>query len=110
MNRVVFAGAVLLLTACGPSQPAAQNPSSPPPKLPPSMTGGGGPGGAGGGDTPPTSDMPATTQQNAPSEEIKKGMDALDKNDLPGAKAAFGDAINKHPNDGEGHAFLALTL
>src|SRR4051812_46239328 len=100
MKKATFV--LLALLGCGgaQSQPAQMdNAGQAPPKLPPSMGGGGASGG---------SDMPSGSVQNAPNGELEKGVAALDRGDVAGAKQSYQDMIKKNPKDGEAYHLAGL--
>ncbi len=103
---VCLAGALGL--ACGgAAPPPAQmdNAGAAPPKLPPSMGGGPAPVAV----APASGDIPADASQSGESEDMKTGMAALERNDVPGARAAFQSMIKKNPKDADAYHFLGLV-
>jgi Tfp pilus assembly protein PilF len=113
MKKASLVVAAALLTAssflgCGGAQSPAQMdnaaPPSAPPKLPPSMGGGGGAAAA-----PPAGGEMQQATHDAPSEEMARGMAALDRNDIAGAKASFQAMIKKDPKDADAYHFLGLV-
>ena len=102
MKKATFLLLALLL-GCGgaQSQPAQMdNAGQTPPKLPPSMGGGAAPSGG--------SDMPAGSVQNAPNGDLEKGIAALDRGDVAGAKQSYQEMIKKNPKDGEAYHLAGL--
>jgi len=63
---------------------------------------------------PPVTSAPAASSAQAveppSSADTGKGMQALQANDLPGAKAAFDAAIAKNAKDADAHHYLGVTL
>lgn len=102
----LFACGAALLVGCGGAQSPAQmdNASTTtPPKLPPSMTAASTANGASG-----SSDMPAANAEAPPSGDMEKGLAALDRGDIAGAKASFQEMIKKNPKDGDAYQLQGL--
>jgi Tfp pilus assembly protein PilF len=100
-------GCLLLMVAlgfgCGGAKPS-ESPSSTgqaPPRLPPSMAG----GGAGATSAP---DVPASS--TAPSDEVAKGMKALDAGDTGTAKSYAEAALKKNAKDADAFTLLGMVL
>ena len=90
----------LFAMGCGGSKPASTpTPPPPPPKLPPSVVAVGGP--------TPVHDMPSSSAVS--SDEVAKGMKALDAHDTAGAKAYAEAALKKNAQDGEALALLGMV-
>jgi Tfp pilus assembly protein PilF len=96
---------VALLVGCGGGKPAEspEPTTQAPPKLPPSMMGG-------GGGPAPADTQEAATPANAPSEDVAKGLKALDAGDTAGARARVDAALRKNPKDADAFALLGMVL
>jgi Tfp pilus assembly protein PilF len=103
---VVLALVVLpVVAACGGGSKPAESlgeTTNAPPKLPPSMMG--------GGPAQPASQDTPSAASNPPSDEVAKGMKALDAGDTAGAKAQAEAALKKNPKDAEALALLGMVL
>jgi Tfp pilus assembly protein PilF len=108
MKKVTLVLAAILVGCGGAStQPASpENTANTPPKLPPSMSGGG--PGTTSATVAPSGDIPADATQSPPSEELTQGMAALERNDIPAAKASQQAMIKKNPKDADAFHFLGL--
>lgn len=100
-RRVAFAASLLLLASCGGSSPPATGPK-PAPVAPAS---------------PVASAAPADAKAEAKdvaappsSEEVGRGMKALDAGDAATAKTAFENAIKKNAKDADAFFYLGVAL
>jgi Tfp pilus assembly protein PilF len=106
--KIALLLAALAALAAGCSSPRPE-PAAPvtaaPPRLPPSM------GGVVGSEpaAPASSDMPSSAAPPV-SDEIAKGMRALEANDTAAAKSSAEAALKKNPKDGEALALLGMVL
>lgn len=91
VKRAIY---MLLLVACGGGPEKQADQTTPPPIT----------------STTATASSSSQAVEPPSSADTGKGMQALQANDLPGAKAAFEAAIAKNAKDADAHHYLGVTL